>query len=282
MVASSKKTSVITGATDGIGLETAYGLAKSGGRVVLVSRDDKKCELVCRSIKKDTGNEMVSYYVADLSSIEQTKALCERIRSDIEAIDVLVNNVGAVFMKRSVNSEGIERTFALNHLSYFTMANELIDNLKMSGAPRVINVSSGMHFKGEIDFNNLQLESGYKGLQAYSNSKLMNVLFSKKLSRLYAGAGLVSNALHPGFVATKFGHNHNIFFRLVMKCIQSLKAISPRDGAQTTLYLSTDEKISSASGDYFYLSRPMDSHDLSYDHATQDRLWDMSAEIVYG
>ena len=276
------KTSVITGATDGIGLETAYGLAKSGGRVVLVSRDDKKCELVCRSIKKDTGNEMVSYYVADLSSIEQTKALCKRIRSDIEAIDVLVNNVGAVFMKRSVNSEGIERTFALNHLSYFTMANELIDNLKMSGAARVVNVSSGMHFKGEIDFNNLQLESGYRGLQAYSNSKLMNVLFSKKLSRIYAGEGLVSNALHPGFVATKFGHNHNIFFRLVMKFVQSLRAISPRDGAKTTLFLSTDEKVSSASGDYYYLSRPMDSHSLSYDHGTQDRLWDISAEIVYG
>ena len=282
MVASSKKTSVITGATDGIGLETAYGLAKNGDRVVLISRDKKKCELVCRSIKKDTGNDMISYYVADLSSVMQTKALCKRIRSDIQTIDVLVNNVGAVFMTRSVNSEGIERTFALNHLSYFTMANELIDNLKMSGAARVINVSSGMHFKGEIDFNNLQLESGYKGLQAYSNSKLMNVLFSKKLSRIYAGEGLVSNALHPGFVATKFGHNHNIFFRLVMMFAQSLRAISPRAGAKTTLFLSTDEKVSSASGDYYYLSRPMDSHSLSYDHATQDRLWDISAEVVYG
>jgi len=282
MVTRGEKTSVVTGATDGIGLETAYGLARNGDRVILISRDKKKCELVCRSIKKDTGNDMISYYVADLSSVEQTKELCEQIRSDVQKIDVLVNNVGAVFMKRSVNSEGIERTFALNHLSYFTMANELIDNLKVSGAARVVNVSSGMHFKGEIDFSNLQLESGYKGLQAYSNSKLMNVLFSNKLSRLYAGEGLSSNALHPGFVATRFGHNHNIFFRWVMKCAQSLRAISPEEGAKTTLYLSTDDSLSSVSGDYYYLSKPMDSHRISYDHGTQDQLWDISNEIVYG
>lgn len=282
MSAGQERISVVTGATDGIGFETACGLAMSGDRVILVSRNKAKCESVCSKIKGITRNEKISYYVADLSSIEQTKAICERIKSDIKKIDILVNNVGAVFMKRAVNDEGIERTFALNHLSYFTVANELMGSLKKSGGARVVNVSSGMHFKGEIDFSNLQLESGYKGLQAYSNSKLMNVLFSNKLSRLYADEGLLSNALHPGFVATRFGHNHNIFFRWIMKCAQSLRAISPEEGAKTTLYLSTDDSLSSVSGDYYYLSKPMDSHRISYDHSTQDRLWDISNEIVYG
>ena len=276
------KVALITGATDGIGRATAHGLAQRGFQIIIISRNENKCKDVCRDIINRTGNSNINYYVADLSLMSEVKKVSARIRNDIDTIDILINNVGAVFLDRDTTDEGIERTFALNHLSYFTMTNELIGHLKKNDGARVVNVSSGMHFQGNINFNDLEMDLGYKGFKAYSNSKLMNVLFSNKLSRLYKSSGIISNALHPGFVATKFGHDHNLLFRTAIRCAQFIGAIKPDTGAETSIFLASEDSISSISGEYFYKSKPMRSHELSYSEEDQDILWDMSMEFAYG
>jgi NAD(P)-dependent dehydrogenase (short-subunit alcohol dehydrogenase family) len=201
----SGKTILITGATNGIGLVAAHELAKLGAKTVIVSRNLEKCAQVTDQIKQETGNTQVEYIVADLSTRSGVQHTAYEFKKRHTHLHVLLNNAGALFTSRQLSADGIEMTFALNHLNYFLLTVLLLDTLKASGPARIVNVSSDSHTRGKIDFDNLQMEKGYSGLGAYSQSKLANVLFTYELARKLEGTRVTANVLHPGLINTGFG-----------------------------------------------------------------------------
>jgi NAD(P)-dependent dehydrogenase (short-subunit alcohol dehydrogenase family) len=273
---------MVTGATAGIGKVTALEIARLGATVIAVGRDEAKGRDVVAMIKRQTGNPNVDYLLADLSSIEQTKALAEHYRATHDRLHVLVNNVGAIFMARSESVDGIENTFALNHLvGYFLLTNLLLDVIKASAPARIVNVSSRAHFQAQMDFEDLELREGYSGFKAYSNSKLANLLFTYELARRLEGTGLTANALHPGMAATNFGvtNNSGPLWR-IMRRVLNLFAISEAEGAQTSIYLATSPEVEGVSGKYYEKSRPERSSEASYNEADQKRLWEISERML--
>ncbi len=202
------KLCMVTGATSGIGRVTAQVLAQAGAEVVVVGRNREKSEATVDRIKQQTGNSAVEYMLADLSSQTAIRQLAETFKRQHERLNVLVNNAGAFFLWRQESVDGIEMTFALNHLGYFLLTNLLLDTLKASAPARVINVSSGSHRGETINFNHFQGKRMYSGFRAYGESKLANILFTYELARRLEGTGITVNAIHPGFVATNIGTNN--------------------------------------------------------------------------
>jgi len=193
---------------------------------------------------------------------------------------VLVNNAGGLFIKRILTSDGYEMTFALNHLGYFLLTNLLLDVLKASAPSRVINVASAAHYRENLDFENLQGEKGYKGLQAYGQSKLANVLFTYELARRLEGSGVTANALHPGFVASGFARNNGSFYNLGAWVAGRLFGRKPEQGAQTVLYLATSPEVEGVTGKYFTDGKPIESSPISHDQAIAEKLWQVSLELA--
>ncbi|MBD0354155.1 MAG: SDR family NAD(P)-dependent oxidoreductase, partial [Rubrobacteraceae bacterium] len=200
-----EKVCLITGATSGIGKATAMGLANMGASVVMVGRDRGKGEAVMAETKEKSGNASVDLMLADVSSQEEIRRLADEFKEAYPLLDVLINNAGVFRSKRLTTADGIEMTFAVNHLAYFLLTNLLLDVLKASAPSRIVNVSSGEQRNGSIDFDDLQGEKGYKGAKAYSQSKLATVLFTYELARRLEGTGVTANCLHPGVVGTNFG-----------------------------------------------------------------------------
>ena len=272
------KVVLVTGATAGIGEVTARELARMGARVVGVGRDPHKCAGVSASIKAASGNDDVEFLVADLSSLAQVRRLAEEFKSKYARLDVLVNNAGGYFNARQESADGIELTMALNHLNYFVLAHLLLDLLKSSAPARIVNVSSDAHRNGRIDFDDVEMSSGYNGWRMYSQSKLANVLFTYELARRLDGSGVTVNALHPGFVATNFGHNNGGMMGAVLKLFQRMAAKSPEQGAQTSLHLAASPEVEGVTGKYFADQKQVQSTTASYDEAAAKRLWAWSEE----
>jgi NAD(P)-dependent dehydrogenase (short-subunit alcohol dehydrogenase family) len=273
------KVCVVTGATSGIGLVTARELARQGARVALVGRSPARCEAALRHIRQQTGSRQVEPILADLSSQQQVRDLARHVLERFDRIDVLVNNAGGLWLQRELTADGLEMTFAVNHLAYFLLTQLLQPRLEAGAPARVVNVSSEAHRKAGLDFANLMGERGYNGWRAYCRSKLANLLFTYELARRLDGTGVTVNALHPGWVATGFAGNNGWKGR-VWQFVARWLAMSSERGARTVLYQATSPAVAAVSGRYFIREHEVPSSPDSYDHAAQRRLWQVSQELT--
>ena len=235
----SGKICLVTGATNGIGKAAAQALAQMGATVVIVGRSAPKTAQIVEEIRTNSGNENVNSLLADLSSQQDIRRIAGEFKIRYPHLHVLLNNAGGTFTTRQLSVDGIEMTFALNHLAYFLLTNLLLEMLKDSAPARIINVSSDAHSGGKIEFDNLQGERSYSSFGPYGNSKLANILFTTELARRLEGTGLTVNALHPGLTSTGFGKNNPGFFMKIMKVVMPLIARSPEKGAETSTYLAS-------------------------------------------
>ncbi len=274
------KTVVVTGATNGIGEVTALELARMGARVIGVGRNPTKCADSAERIQRETGNPQVEYLVADLSLRAQVRQLAAKVLEKADKLDVLVNNAGAYNAQRMESAEGIEMTWALNHLNYFLLTHLLLDALKPSPAGRVVNVSSDAHRRSAIRFDDVQFKTGYSGFPVYGHSKLANVMFTYELARRLEGTPVTANVLHPGFVATGFGLNNGGLMGVAMRIMQKLGARTPQQGAKTSIYLASSSDVQGVSGKYFAAKRAVDSNRASYDRDVAERLWAISEQMT--
>ncbi len=270
---------MVTGATGGIGEVTARELARQGATVIIVGRNPQKCATVVEQIQQSTGNPNVEFMLADLSVQAQIRQLVAQFKQKYNRLDVLVNNAGGLFVQRQASADGIEMTFALNHLSYFLLTNLLIDTLKASAPARIVNVASAAH-SGEINFADLQGEKKYSGFAAYRQSKLANILFTYELARRLAGTGVTANTLHPGFVASSFATNNGWFWDKIYRYLARFIAISPAAGARTSVYLASSPAVAGVTGQYFIKEKAASSSKASYDEATAKQLWQMSEALT--
>jgi NAD(P)-dependent dehydrogenase (short-subunit alcohol dehydrogenase family) len=221
----------------------------------------------------------VNGLVADLSSQASVRQLAAEFLEGYERLDILVNNAGAFFARRQVSVDGIEMTLALNHLGYFLLTHLLLDRLKDSAPARIVNVSSGAHVAARLNLDDLENQRGFSGWKAYGESKLANIYFTYELARRLDGSGVTVNALHPGFVATNFGVSNGGLLAPVFRLFQ-LAAITPQEGAQTTLYLAASPEVEGVTGQYFDRCKAVRSSGVSYDPQIARRLWEISAEMT--
>ena len=274
-----KKTILITGASTGIGLQSAIGLAKLGANIVMVGRDETRTSKAVEFVKSQTGNQSISYLLADLSSLQEVRRLAGEFKEKYNKLDVLLNNAGAIFLQRKISVDGYEMTLALNHLNYFLLTDLLLDMLKSAPSARIVNVASRAHYRGHVNFDDLQSQHGYNGMRVYSMSKLMNVLFTYELARRLQGTNVTANCLHPGFVASNFAGNNGWFVRFGMSFMSG--RISVEDGAKCSIHLASSPEVEGVSGKYFnYDLKETRSSDESYDLDIAKRLWKVSEELV--
>jgi retinol dehydrogenase-14 len=274
-----EKVCLITGATSGIGKATAMGLANMGASVVMVGRDRGRGEAALAEIKEGSGNASVDLKLADLSSQEQIRRLAAEFKDAYSRLDVLINNAGVIRSRRTTTADGLETTFAVNHLASFLLTNLLLDALKASAPSRIVNVASGEQRNGTIDFDDLQGEKEYKTAKAYGQSKLATVLFTYELARRLEGTGVSANCLHPGVVGTNLGSGVSGVFGFTVRALTPLMK-SPEKGAQTSIYLASSSEVEGLSGRYFVKKAEARSSDVSYDEGIAGRLWEASAELT--
>ncbi len=273
------KICLITGATSGIGQATAMGLAKLGATVVVAGRNEERCQNTVAYIQQETGNFHVDYLLADLSVQAQVRKMAENFKSRYKRLDVLVNNAGAINFFRRVTEDGLEMTFALNHLAYFLLTTLLLDTLKASAPARIVIVASNSHYGQHLDFDNLQLKRGYNPMRAYGRSKLCNLYFTYELARRLEGTSVTVNAMHPGFVATNMGANNGWLVRLFLPLIHR-NSLTPEQGASTAVYLASSSDVEVVTGKFFVRERERDSDPVSYDEAAARRLWEVSERMT--
>ena len=271
---------MITGTTSGIGKATALGLAKMGATVVMVSRDEARGRAARNDIKKITANESIDLIVADLSSQESIHNLSEDFRDKFQNLHVLINNAGLTAEHQTLSVDGIDKLFAVNYLAPFLLTNLLLDLLKASAPARVVNVSSGAHSFGRINFDDLQGKKR-SAMRAYGDTKLALQLFTNELARKLEGTGVTVNALHPGVVATNINSRDSSPFmlRLFWKILKPLMS-SPEKGAQTSIYLASSPEVDGVSGKYFVKKKETKSSKESSDESISQRLWQVSAELT--
>ena len=278
------KICLVTGATAGIGEVTALKLAAMGATVVGVGRNPTKCEATATRIRTETGNANVEFLVADLSSQAQIRTLVASFRQKYPRLDVLVNNAGAFHFDRQLSVDGIEMTFALNHLGYFLLTNLLVDLLKQSAPARIVSVSSSAHYSGTLNVDDLEMTQKFQGWPAYSNSKLANVMFTYELARRMEGTGVTATVLHPGWVATDFAYNNLRgvlkLFSPIYRLFQKLTAITPEEGAETMLYLATSPEVEGVTGKFFDKSREKRAAEEADDVEKAKKLWEISEKMV--
>jgi len=273
------RVAVVTGATSGIGKVTARELARQGFRVVLVARSADKAAETASEIAVAAPGAKVETLLCDMSSQKQIRAAAEELGRRHDRLHVLVNNAGGIWTERAVTEDGLERTFAVDHLGYFLFTNLLLPELRRGAPSRVVNVASEASKLGRIDFDDLQGEKRYNGGLAYAQAKLANILFSSELSRRIAGSGVTSNALHPGAVASGFGLNNTGLLRFGMKLARPF-LIDEEKGARTSIYLATSPEVEGVTGEYFAKNRPKKPPRNGRDPGVARRLWDVSARLV--
>ena len=271
---------MVTGATAGLGKQTALELARKGATVVLVGRNRERGETVRAEIAATTKNPHVELLLADFSSPNSIRAMVDDFKSRHDRLNVLVNNAGVYMTQREETAEGLEMMFAVNHLGYFITSLLLWDRLVAGGPARVINVSSNAHLRGRINFDDLQSRRKFSGFGVYSDTKLANILFTYELDRRRNGAPVTVNALHPGFVSTNFGRNNSGIVGWAMSRIVPYFAKTVEEGAQTSVYLAASPDVAAISGCYFVDSKAVKSSAASYDTAAAARLWAVSEELT--
>lgn len=276
------KTVLITGATNGIGEVTAKELARLGATVIVVGRSREKVDKTVTAIKAQGAGD-AHYAVADLSSQEQVRDLAAHINATYPRLDVLINNAGAMFTRREETVDGIEMTFALNHLNYFLLTHLLLDLLQRSAPARIINTASEASQGSRINFDDLERRRGFQGLNAYAQSKLANLLFTFELARRIEGTGVTVNAMHPGFVGTGFAQNNGglngTITRLGMLVIKPF-LLSPAQGADTLIWLASSPDVEGLSGGYYEKRRLIRCNAQAYLPEVQRRLWNVSEQMT--
>jgi retinol dehydrogenase 14 len=274
------KVVLITGGTGGIGKATAIGLATMGARVGITGRDPARTERAAADISTASGSAAVDAFAADMSSQVAVRQLAAAVLNAYPRLDVLINNVGGFWAHRHPTADGLEHTFALNHLAPFLLTNLLLDRLKASAPARIVNVSSGAQSLGRIEFEDLQGVRHYSGQRAYNQSKLATVMFTNELARRLEGTGVTANSLHPGVVRTIFGAEDQAgWFAVVSRVILPFLK-TPAQGAETPLYLASSLDIDGVTGQFFANRKPRAANKVAYDTDMSARLWRVSADMV--
>lgn len=274
------RTVLVTGSTDGIGKATALKLARNGAKVLLHGKDQEKGELALDEVRKETGNNRLVFFRADLSSQRQVRSLAEEVIQSQKQLHVLINNAGTFQPQRRLTEDGLEVTFAVNYLAPFLLTHELLDLLKESAPKesvlkeraqsRIVTVASIAHWNALVDWSNLQGERRYDGFQAYALSKLGNILFTYALARRLQGTVVTANCLHPGVVRTK----------LLRAGFGDYPGATPKEGARTSVYLASSPKVEKISGKYFENCKPVQSSPITYDQELQEKLWQISMALA--
>lgn len=273
------KNCIVTGGNSGIGFETALAIAKEGANLIVVSRNPAKGKDAVERIKNETGNENVNLQVIDMSSQKSIREGAEAIRKNWDHLDVLVNNAGTWFSKRSLTEDGVETQFAVNHLAYFLFTHELLPLLRKAPEARVVNVASDSHFQGKMHFDDLSLGKKYHGLRAYAQSKLGNVLFTYEFDRKKPDENISIYAVQPGLVKTDIGLKHTFSIHGLAWKIRRMGGVSPAEGAATSIYLATSSEAAGQSGKYWDKCKPKPSSQRSYDKEDAARLWKISCDL---
>lgn len=268
---------VITGATSGIGEVAADRLAAKGAKIVFVARDKARGEETLKHLRAISGGAEHRVHYADLSRLSEMKRVAGEISESEPAIDVLINNAGALFNARKLTEDGLEMTFALNHMSYFVVTNLLRPRLR-AGA-RIVSTASDAHKGARLDFSDLQSAHNYSGFGVYGRSKLCNILFTRELARRLGGTGVTANCLHPGFVATRFGDHSGGIMSFAVRAAKNF-ALSPEQGAQTMVHLASSPDVTNVTGEYFYKCKPAVPTAEARNDAGARKLWDISAELA--
>ena len=273
------KTVVITGGTSGIGEVAALELAQMGARIVLVAREKSRAEATLARLRKRGPELAHTAHYADLTRLAEMKRVAAQIAAVEPRIDVLINNAGAMFGARRITQDGIERTFALNHMAYFVMTEGLCARLAGAGDARIVNTASDAHRGATLDFDDLQSEQGFGAMRAYGRSKLCNILFTRALARRLHGSGITAKCLHPGFVATRFGDQSGGLISHMIWLAKFL-AISPAEGARTIVHLASSPEVAGISGKYFYKCRATTPSPAAQDDQAALLLWERSAKLA--
>jgi NAD(P)-dependent dehydrogenase (short-subunit alcohol dehydrogenase family) len=273
------KTVVITGATSGIGRVAAGALAAQGARIVLIARDRARGEETLAALRAAGPEAAHVVHHANLSRLTEMKRVAEAIAASEPRVDVLINNAGAMFTARQVTGEAFEMTFATNHLSYFVVTNLLLPVLKSTPGARIVSTASDAHKGAQLDFTDLQMSRGYTAFSMYGRSKLMNILFTRELSRRLAGTGVTVNCLHPGFVKTRFGDESGGWTSLAVKIAKRF-ALSPQDGAKTLIYLASSTEVEGVTGEYFYQCKATTPSPEAQNDGDARRLWDATVQLT--
>jgi NAD(P)-dependent dehydrogenase (short-subunit alcohol dehydrogenase family) len=270
------KVCLVSGASSGIGRATATGLARLGALVVMAGRDRERTERARAEVVRETGNTNIEIAIGDLASQAEIRRLAAEFKAGHPKLDVLINNAAAVPAKRTLTVDGIETQFAVNHLAYFLLANLLLDTIIAAAPSRIINVSSGMHFRVDLDFENLQGEKRYRPMSQYALTKLLNVLFTYELARRLDGTGVTVNCLSPGFTATGLARQFSGLSRSAFKVMGK----PPEKGAEIVIRLASSPDVANVSGKYFQGLKSVDSSPQSYDRELARRVWEMSERMT--
>ena len=275
------KLCVITGASSGVGLATAEALARKGARLALIARDPARGAAAMQRLQTMAPGVEIAVHYADLARLAEVRRVAdELLQAYHPRIDVLINNAGAMFRRREVSADGLERTFALNHMAYFLLTEKLRARLAASKPARIVSVASRAHEGVTLDLDDLNMERRYDGWLAYRRSKLANILWTRELARRLAGSGVTANALHPGFVATRFGDNNRGWFGLTLGIAKRVVAIRPEEGAETVVHLASAPGLDSVSGGYFVKSAPAMPSAAAQDDTAARRLWQASEKFA--
>jgi NAD(P)-dependent dehydrogenase (short-subunit alcohol dehydrogenase family) len=271
---------LVTGGTGGLGRAAATALASMGARVGITGRERVRAQRVAAEIVAESGNPAVDVFVADMSSQAEVRRLAGEVLAAYPRLHVLLNNVGGFWAHRHVTADGLEHTFALNHLAPYLLTGLLLERLAASAPARIVTVSSGAHTAGKIAFDDLMGQRDYSGQQAYNQSKLANVMFTYELARRLKGTGVTATVLHPGLTNTSFSAEDPA--RAFAPLVRILRPFmrSPARGAETAVHLASSPDAEGLTGQYFANAKPKRSHKSSYDTTTAGRLWRVSAGLV--
>jgi NAD(P)-dependent dehydrogenase (short-subunit alcohol dehydrogenase family) len=270
---------LITGGNSGIGKATTAELAAIGYQVVIIARNREKAEAVKKEINVSSKNENVDYILADLTSKRQVRECIETFRKRYAKLDVLINNAGVCLPEKRITGDGLEESFQINHLSHFILSNLLLEELKKSDDPRIINVSSGAHTSGKFDPKNLQSEKKFSPFSTYSDTKLLNILFSYELAERLKDKGITVNAVHPGVVNTNFAHEFKGVFGVMNRMFKPF-LLSPQKGAATSVYLASSDEVKNVTGKYFVKCKPVETKNEFITSENRKILWEKSVELA--